>query len=57
MEKMDKFEVMAEQIEILVYNDYVREQELEILTEEVSRLSGLVEALVWGLTEEVEEYE
>lgn len=57
MEKMDKFEVMAEQIEILVYNDYVNEQEIEILTDEIKRLSDLVEALAWQLTVEVEEYE
>lgn len=57
MEKMDKFEVMAEQIEILVYNDYVREQELEILTEEIRSLRDMVEWVLFAVTEEVEEYE
>lgn len=57
MEKMDKFEVMAEQIEILLYNDYCNEQEIEILTDEIKRLSDLVESLAWQLTVEVEEYE
>lgn len=57
MEKMDKFEVMAEQIEILVYNDYVREQELEILAEEIRSLRDMVEWVLFAVTEEVEEYE
>lgn len=54
---MDKFEVMAEQIEILVYNDYVREQELEILAEEIRSLRDMVEWVLFAVSEEVEENE
>lgn len=57
MKKIKKLEEVEEMISILLYDNYVREQEIEMLTEEIKRLSDLVEAFVWQNTEEVEEYE
>lgn len=57
MKKMKKLEEMEEMVEMALYDNYVVEQELKVLTEEVRRLSDLIEAFVWENTEEVEKYE
>lgn len=57
MKKNDKLKEMEEMIKMSLYDNYVVEQELKVLTEEVRRLSDLIEAFVWENTEEVEKYE